>query len=263
MKKITTLFCCSMLIAMFSCTKVTGVDVTEHFDASQYYYRIEVSDGMVVHVSDQVSDIVVTTDEGIMPKIKVATSNGVLRIYRKDFSALYVTKTDVQLPYNQYLEQVTVSYDSEFHANPDYGIQAKKVVVKVNERSKFFGYLCADEIELKVKSRSETDIDFDAYSNMDIKIEESSQAKLDGYAHTVHLEMNDRSTLEKLWHGNYYAFMCYYCYGTMNDNCDAYIDCEDEIRMNLTNHCFMHYTSDPNVRESTIDDTSDFYYEGN
>lgn len=262
MKKITTLLSICSLIALFSCSKVTGVEVTEHFDANFYYYRLEVSDGMVVHVTDEVNDIVVTTDEGIMPKIKVKISNGVLRIYRKDFSAWFITQTIVQLPYNPDLKQVTVGYDSEFHADPDHGIHGEKVVVKVDERSKFFGYLGADEIELKVLGHSETDIDFDAYSNLDLKIEESSQAKLDGYASVVHLVMNDHSTLEKLWHGNYYAFMCYYCYGSMNDNCDAYIDCEDEIRMDLTNHCFMHYTSDPNVRESTIDETSDFYYEG-
>ena len=65
---------------------------------------------------------------------------------------------------------------------------------------------------------------------------------LDGYTNTVHLLMNDNSTIEKQWNGDYYAFMCDYCYGTMNNNCEAYIDAESEIAMDLYNYSYIYYT---------------------
>jgi len=264
MRKLLTLFSLCSLIALFSCTAPAGVDVTEHFDSDHYYYRLEVGDGMNVVVSDNVDDIVITADENVMAKIEVKFSSGTLRIYRRDFSIAYINTADVRIPYNPDLKEVKVSYDSEFHAEPEYGIQYPEgeVKVKVDARSKFHGYLLADEIILDINDYSYANIEFDAYSNMNLKIEDHSDADLKGYAHTTHLVMKDNSELKKNWDHEFYAFMCKVCYGTMDEFCKAYIDCENEIDMDLTNYSYIYYTSDPYIGGSTIDGTSDFYYGG-
>lgn len=259
MKKNITLFTVFSLFVLFSCTKITGVDVTQTFDASTYYSKLEVSDGMDVTVTDEVTDIVITADEGVMEKIRVIATNGSLQIYRKDVGLVYVTKAEVLLPYNPDLRQVTVSFDSKF--NTPYTIEGDQVKVKVDERSEFKGYLLANKLEMTVQHNSTVDATFDVSDRMDLKIESSSDAFLDGYAPTVHLTMNDNATLEKQWNGIFYAFMCNYCYGTMYSNCTAYIDCEEEIDLNISQNCYVYYTSDPYITGS-YDENSDFIYGG-
>ena len=215
---------------------------------------------MNVTVTDAVDDIVITADENIMDKIKVEYGNGKLKIYRKDVALVYLNNSEVLIPYDPSLRIVEVHADSEFRT--DYGIESEEVTVKVDGRSKFCSYILANELEMKVNDYSNADVSFDVSDNIDLRIEESSRAYLDGYTNTVHLVMRDNSTLEKQWSGDFYAFMCDYCYGTMNDNCEAYIDCESEIALDLTNYCYIYYTSDPYLGESTIDDTSDFIYGG-
>lgn len=262
MRKLITLFSLCSLIALFSCTSPSGVDVTEYFEADHSYYRLEVSDGMIVHITDNYDEIKITADENVMEKIEVKFSSGTLRIHRRDFSVAYINTAEVWIPYNPDLKQVKVTYDSEFHAFPDYGIQGDDVVVRVENRSKFYGYILANNLDLDVNDYSLADISYDVYDNMDLRIEDHSDCELDGYANTVHLVMKDHSELKKLWNSNYYAFMCDMCYGTMDGYCEAYIDAT-EIDMDLTNYCHIYYTSDPYIGESTIDDTSDFYYGGN
>lgn len=264
MRKLLTLFSLCSLIALFSCTAPAGVDVTEHFDSDHYYYRLEVGDGMNVVVSDNVDDIVITADENVMAKIEVKFSSGTLKIRRKDFAMAYINTADVWIPYNPDLKEVKVSYDSEFHALPEYGIQNPdgEVMVKVDARSKFYGYLLADEIVLDINDYSYADIEFDAYSNMSLRMEDHSDADLEGYANTVQLVMRDHSELKKNWNHEFYAFMCNVCYGSMDEYCEAYIDCESEIDMDLTNYCYLYYTSDPYIGDSSIDGTSDFVYGG-
>jgi len=260
MKKIITLFSVLSLIVLFSCTKVTGVDVTEHFNASTYYFKLDISDGMNVTVTDKVDDIVITADEGVMQKIKVITTNGTLQIHRTDVGIVYITKAEVLLPYNPDLKQVTVGYDSKFYT--PFGLEGDRVKVKVNERSEFVGYLGANELVLDIDNDSKIDITFDAYDNMDLKINSSSHAWLDGHTPTVHLEMNDNSTIEKQWNDEYYAFQCYDCYGTMYSNCTAHIDCDRNLSVKATINSYLYYTSRPNLSGSTTDETSEFIYSG-
>ena len=264
MRKLISLFTLCSLIALFSCTAPTGVDVTEHFDADHYYYKLDISDGMIVHVSDEIDDITITADENIMANIEVRFSSGTLRIHRKDFSMAYINTAEVWIPYNPDLKEVSVAYDSEFHAEPEYGIQLPdgKVKIKVDTRSDFYGYLLADEIDMDITDYSYADVEFDAYSNIDLRMEDYSTADLKGYANTVRLVMKDHSELKRNWNHEFYAFMCNVCYGNMDSFCEAYIDAESEITMDLTNHSYIYYTSDPYIGESTIDNSSDFYYGG-
>ena len=264
MKKLSTLLSLCWLTVLFSCTTPSGVDVTQHFDADQYYFRLEVSDGMIVTVTDQVDDIVITADENVMEKIVVRFSGyGTLQIYRKDFSMMYLNTAEVKLPYNENLTSVKVGSNSKFHT--PYGLTSSEVKVTVENHSKFDGYISADKLELKINDNSEANLSYDVYENAYVEIKQSSHLYIDEYTSSpiVNLVMRDNSVLEKRWYGNeFFAFMCQTCYGSMDGNCKAYVDCETCIAMELTNNSFLYYTSDPDISGSLVDGTSDFIYEG-
>ena len=262
MKKNIALLSICLLIAMFSCTVPSGEHVTEHFPLNSGYYSLYVSDGMIVNISDAVDDIVITTDEAVMQKMHVENNSGRLRIFRNDFSLAYPTKTTVTLPYDPSLKQIEVHMDSEFHAHSEYGIEANEVKIKLDGDSKFWGYVLADNLDLIVNNGSEAVCSYDVHDLMYVKLTDDSYADLDGYADAVNLIMEDNSEIEPGLNGDYYTFSCNYCYGTMNNNCKAYIDCESKIAMTLTNNSFLYYTCAPDVSESLIDDSSDFIYSG-
>ena len=260
MKKTITLLSICLLIALFSCTMPTGEYVTEHFPMNSSYYSLFISDGMIVTISDDVDDIVITADEAVMQKMHVELNSGRLRIFRNDVSVAYPTKTTVKLPYDPALREITVNMGSEFRT--DFGIESGNVKVKVDMDSKFYGYVLADNLDLIVNDNSEAICSYDVHDLMYVKLTDDAYANLDGYADAVNLIMEDDSEIEPSWNGNYYTFSCDYCYGTMDNNCKAYIDCESKIAMTLTNNSFLYYTCVPDVSESLIDETSDFIYSG-
>lgn len=255
MRKALTLLSLIGLIALFSCTKPSGNTVTRRFEVPGSYYKLMISDGMTVHVSDQVDDIVITGDENIMEKVRVELSNGTLRIYRKDFSLMYLTTTEVLLPFQENLHNIDIDLDSKFIT--DFGIEGDEIKLKVNQRSEFSGYIYANNLNVSVLSDSEASISLDVYNRFDLTVKESSEVDLDGYARDVDLTMNENSSTHQRWNGNYYAFSCETVYGTMNDNCKAYIDCEEEIAVDLTNNCFLYFTSWPYIDYDGVDETSD------
>lgn len=263
MKNSFTLLGFCFLMALFSCTTPSGVDVTQHFNVSSSYYRLEISDGMIVTVTDDVDDIVITADENVMEKIIVKFSGyGTLQIYRKDFSMMYLNTAKVMLPFNPGLKTVSVKSNSEFHT--PYGIDCNKADILVENYSKFYGYINADELELKIRDHSEAHVSFDVYNNAYVEIKESSNLHVEEYTYapTVNLVMKDNSVLERKWYGEFLAFMCQTCYGSMDGNCKAHIDSETCIAMKLTNNCRLYYTSNPDIDGSLIDGTSEFIYDG-
>lgn len=260
MKKTFALFGICSLIALFSCTVPSGNFITEHFPLDGSYYSLYVSDGMIVNISEDVDDIVITADEKVMEKMHVEHRNGRLRIFRNDVSVAYPTKTTVTLPYDPALKQIEVHMDSEFHT--DFTIEGENVKVKLDGDSKFYGYVFADNLDLIVNDGSEAICSYDVYDLMYVKLTNEGYADLDGYAGAVNLVMEDNSEIEPSWNGDYYAFSCGQCYGTMTNNCKAYLDCESNIAMTLTNSSFLYYTGLPDLSESLIDDSSDFIYSG-
>ena len=260
MKKVIALLSICSLIALFSCTVPSGGYVTKHFPMNSGYYSLYVSDGMIVNISDQVDDIVISANEAVMEKMHVELRNGRLRIYRNDFSFTYPTKTQVTLPYDPDLKNIEVNMDSEFRT--DYGIEADNVKVKLDMDSKFYGYILADNLDLIANNDSEIHCSYDVHDLMYVKLTDESHANLDGYADAVNLVMKDNSEIEPSWNGDYYSFSCDQCYGSMENNCKAYIDCESRIAMTLTNNSFLYYTCVPDISESLIDNTSDFIYRG-
>ena len=262
MKKLLTLTGICTLFFLFSCTIPSGEYVTEYFPLNGSYYSLYVSDGMIVTISDEVDDIVITADEAVMQKMNVELRNGRLRIFRNDISVAYPTKTEVLLPYDPALKQIEVNMESEFHTDYGIGAEEAEVKVKLDMDSKFYGYVLANEFNLIVGDNSEAYCTYDVHDLMYVKLTDNAYADLDGYADAVNLVMEDNSEIEPRRNGDYYTFSCDYCYGSMNNNCKAYIDCEGSIAMTLTNNCFLYYTCVPDLSESLIDDSSDFIYSG-
>lgn len=262
MKKILTLTSILTLFFLFSCTLPSGVDVTETFPVNSTYYYLYVSDGMIVTVSNEVDEIVITADENVMEKIKVENTSGTLRIYRKDISLAYPNKTEVLIPYNPNLKDVEVGMDCEF--STDYGIGVPELNSKVTAayRGKFYGYVIAKNLDLIVKDDAEAFCAYDVENKLYLKVYDSSIAELDGYSNTLQLDMSADSQMSPRWNGDYYAAQCLYCNGYMDSNCVAYLDCEEEIAVTITNGSVLYYTSLPDISETLIDDSSDIVYSG-
>lgn len=262
MKKLLTLFSISSLLLLFSCTLPSGVEVTESFPVNGSYYKLYVSDGMIVTISENVDEIVITADENVMEKIKIENTSSGLRIYRRDVSIAYPNKTKVLIPYNPNLKDVEVGMDCEFHTDFGIGDPERNSKITVAYRGKFYGYVIAQNLDLIVKDDAEAMCYYDVQSELNLKIHDSSIAELDGFSDIIQLDMNNDSEMVSRWNGNYYAAQCLYCRGTINNNCKAFIDCEDAIAVTATNGSTFYYTSLPDISESLIDDSSDFVYSG-
>lgn len=261
MKKLFPLIACCSFFVLFSCTTPSGVKVTETFPVERNYSRLYVSDGMIVTVTDEVDDIVITGDENVMEKLKVEfSSSGLLRIFRRDVSVVYLTTTEVLLPYNDRLKEVDVEMDSEFYT--PFGIEGDNVKVILSGRSKFDGYVYAEnDLKLTLSDRSEAQMSFDVGSTMNLKMEHS-KADLEGYTPRIFLEMKDKSSIERHWSGNYFTLECDGCYGSMTDGSTAHLHCYDEISVALSNESFIYFTGDPDVDFADVDETSDVIYNG-
>ena len=194
MRKLLSLACICMTFILFSCTKTTGVKVTKTFPVNSSYYYLYLDGGMRATISDNVDKVVITADEGVMEKIKVENTSGTLRIFRKDIALAYYTNAEVLIPYNPRLRQIEMSLDSEL--STDYGIEGDEVKLRVDQRSKFWGYILAESLDLKVTDRSEVYATYDVRNDMYLRVKDNSFVDLDGYADVIHLEMDGSSETE-------------------------------------------------------------------
>lgn len=243
-----------LLAALFSCTKPSGVEVTQHFSLSNSYYRLYLGDGMEVTVTESVDDIVITADENVMQKIKVECKNGSLRIYRSDFSLFRLMKAKVRIPYNPGLHELDVNSYSSFTSG--YGLEGEDIKVTVCDFSDVdVDYILANNLKLKLDDNADFEGDLTVLDLLDLSIHRSD-VDLTGDAASVHLSMSENSEIKKRWDNGGYAFACDYCYGTMTGKCEAYFHCYDRIAVDLTNNSFLHCTGEPYIDESTWDNTS-------
>lgn len=258
MKKLLTLLPIFALTLMVSCTLPSGVDVTQYFSVNNTYSSLYISDGMIVTVSDEVDEVVITADESVMDKIRVENSSGSLRIFRSDFSVIYLNTAEVLIPYNENLKDVEVCMDSEFYT--EYGIGLPEYTSKVKvSRSKFSSYVIAKNLDLTVEDESKAYCTYDVENKLNLKIHNNSSVELDGESDQIYLDMKDNAEISQLWTGNYYSCSCYYCSGNMDGNCKAYIDCEDELEVYLYNNSFLYFTSNPDYDGCWWDNTSGLY----
>lgn len=254
MRKTLTLLSCCLFIALFSCTKPSGVEITEYFPVPSSYYSLYISDGMEVTVSNQVNEIVITADENVMEKVKVSCKNGRLRITRSDFSVYHLMTAKVLIPYNSYLHELDVESNSSFTSS--YGLEGDDIKITANYFSEVeINYILADNLNMHLEFNSEFEGDLDVMKRMDLNMEDSD-AKISGSAAILYLKMSDDSEIEEQWYNGGYAFECDECNGTMTKKCKAYLHCYDNIAMKLTDNSFLYCTGEPNLAGSDWDNTS-------
>ena len=254
MKKllIATVIC--SLITLFSCTKPSGIEVTEHFTAPNNYYSLYISDGMDVVVTDEVSDIVITADENVMQKIKVTCKNGRLKITRKDFSVYRIMKAKVLIPYNSHLHELDVEMCSSFTSG--YGLEGEDIKITANYHSEIdINYILANNLKLKLEYYSEFEGDVDVMDLTELTMSDS-EAEIIGATTELYMNLKDNSELEEHLDHGAYAFECNVGYGTMSKECKAYLHCYDNLAVNLTNESFLYCTGEPNIDECDWDATS-------
>lgn len=254
MRKAPALLLCCWLIAFFSCTKPSGVEVTEYFPAPSSYYSLYISDGMEVTVTNKVDEIVITADENVMEKVNVSCKNGRLRITRSDFSVYHLMTAKVLIPYNSYLHELDVESNSSFTSS--YGLEGEDIKITANYYSDIdINYILADNLEMHLEFNSDFEGDLDVMRRMDLTMEDSD-AIISGSADILYLKMSDGSEIKEQWYNGGYSFECNECNGTMTKNCKAYLHCYDNIAMLLTNNSFLYCTGEPDLEGSDWDNTS-------
>lgn len=246
------------LFLLFSCTKPSGVEVTEYFDVPDNYYRLYVGDGMNVTVTDEVDQIVITADENVMKKVIVNYSNGTLKINRTDFSVFGLLTAEVQLPYNSKLHDIQVENSSKFIS--DFGIEGDIVKIEASSSGKLeINYILANQLKVMLESSSKLTADVDVFDKMDLFLD-NSKADITGSTIDLHLKMDSNASILRHWSYGGYEFSCDYCYGTMH-NSTAYLHCYDEIAVDLTFNSTLHCTGRPDIDDSTWDESSSIVFD--
>ena len=283
MKRYLIVLSTLVLFALCSCNKITlsGNDITKEFSIEGSYTELCVENAFEVTVSDAVSQITVTTDENVMPKVLVEKDGDKLKIHLKPLSFNFGTGLELKviLPYNTDLKKVNLSGASEFHSN--YGLDGQKVEVELSGASAFYCNVEADEVVVQLSGSSDyygdvtataVDIDLSGASdfngdidtteiNMDLKgsssikgnvtatelgldLSGASDATLIGEVTTLRINLEGASNIVKTLDGNRYGLACNNCEGTMSGATVAYIHCDGRICVDLSGASDLHYTGD-------------------
>ena len=281
MKKYLIVLSTLVLFAFCSCTKITlsGNDITKEFSIEGSYTELCVENAFDVTVSDAVSQITVTTDENVMPKVRVEKKGGKLRIYLKPLTVNLGMDLKVILPDNADLKRVELSGASKFYS--DYGLMNKKVEVVLSGASEFysdvtadevnidmsgasdfFGGITADEIDLKLSGSSNIESELSA-DELDLNLSGASDATLKGQIEELKIDLTGASNIVKQVVGDRYSLVCENCSGVMSGGSEAYIHCNGKICVDLSGASKLHFTGSGNPADSSTSAGSDIIHEVN
>ena len=252
MKKCFVVFSALVLIAFCSCNKITlsGNNITKEFSIEGSYTELVVENAFDVTVSDAVSQITVTTDENVMPKVVVEKDGDKLKIHLKPLSINFGTDLELKvvLPYNADLTSVDLSGASEFYS--EYGLAGETVEVELSGASDFYCDIEADTIDMDLSGASNVEGTIDA-SELDLEMSGASDATLRGQVTTLDLDLSGASSIKETISGSSYGFECDFCNGEMSGSSDAYIHCNLMIKVDLSGASDLHYTGNASTTDST------------
>ncbi len=262
MKKYLIVLSTLVLFAFSSCTKImlSGNDITKEFIIDGSYTELCVENAFEVTVSDAVSQITVTTDENVMPKVRVEKKGDKLRIYLRPLTVNVGMDLKVILPFNEDLKSVELSGASEFHSeyalmskNVEVGlsgasefycdIDADEVDVDISGASNYYGSINADKIDMELSGASNIESEFSAIE-LDLNLSGASDATLKGLIDELKIELSGASNIVKQVVGGEYTLVCDHCEGTMSGASEAYIHCDGRICVDLSGDSHLHYTGD-------------------
>ena len=289
MKKYLIVLSALVLFAFSSCSKITlsGNNITKEFSIDGPYTELAVENAFDVTVSDAVSQITVTTDENVMPRVRVEQIGEKVRIYLKPLTVNSGMELKVLVPHNVDLNTVTLSGASEFHTSfglngrsiqmglsgassaycdiqsegvyvnlsgaSDFrgNINADDVTVRLSGASNFYGDILADEIDMDLTGASNIEGKVDA-TELDVDLGGASDAIFEGQVTTLKIDLVGSSNIVKKVIGNRYALICGNCEGEMSGSSDAYIHCDGNIRVNLSGASELHFTGEAFTADSHI-----------
>ncbi len=238
MKKSFAVLAFFVLVTFCSCTKPSGVLVTKEF-VIEGYTSLSVEDSFEVTVSDEVNKILVTTDDNIMPKVVVKIENNVLKIYLNSMVLSSRKHLEVVMPYKPDLKSVELSGASTFRSN--YALTNQKVTVELSGSSEFYGDIESSDVKIDLSTASKMVGNVTA-SDLELDLSTASNATLTGFVTSLKLDLSGTSNLKKKIEGSRYALSCDKCRGEMSGASNAFIHCDNSIRVSLSGTSDLHYT---------------------
>ena len=264
MKK--SLFILSTL-AVFAICSCSDNYVSQDFSIEGSYSELHVGSAFEVTVDKAASQITVTTDESIMPRVSVEKNGDMLSIQLKGMNNLTLgASLKVVLPYNPDLTSVNLSGASEFYS--EYGLKGPKVdvelsgasdfecdieadeaVVDINGASDYDGDIRADIIDMEISGASDLRGAVDA-NNLGLSIGGASDVFLKGYVSMLGINLTGASKIAKRMDGNRYALSCDQCFGSISGASSAFIHSDGSIRVDVSGGSKLRYTGEASTAGS-------------
>lgn len=247
-----------VMFAFGSCTSV-GDPMTKTFEVESGYTALEVDDAFDVYV-DTVSEITVTVGENMMPKVVVKKVNNTLKIYLKPFSFFTFNNVGmkVTIPYCADLTSVDLSGSSSLHT--EYTLTGDKVEIDLSGASDFYGNIQAGEVEMELSGSS----DFHGIviaTEFDLDLSGSSDADIIGNVATLKMDLSGSSSIKQKINGTQYALSCDQCEGEMSGASDAYIHCDNSIKVSLSGASDLHYTGNASTSGCSCSGSSNIIHD--
>lgn len=224
------------LLLCFSCSKSDSI--TKVFNIEGSYTQLEVSDSFVVTVSDQATEITVTTSEDVMPKVVVEKVGDKLKIYLNSKTDADDLDLKVVIPYNPNLESVKLMTGSEFHS--EYGLVGEKIKLDAYGIAKFYCDIDADEVEIDVSSSNTIVEGKIIATNLNLRMS-NSDITLEGQVGNLKIDLSGYSNIIRKIIDNRYSLVCDQCEGVISGHSEAYIFCDGSIKVNVLSHCALYY----------------------
>ena len=244
MRKHILLFVAAALL-MSGCVKekLTGVEVTKTFDVPGWYDELSVSHSISVSFSDQVEQVTVTADEGIISHFTMKLVDGELKLYRTPAVNFLPSPITVLLPCNAQLREVNLSGTSFFRGD----LEADDIEIEASGNSVFKGNLTANDIDIILSGESEVECQSVAANNMDLEFSGAAKAQLKGSVENLDLELSGASELRTEVVDHIYAFACTNCESGLSGGSEANLHCDGRIYGSLSGSSEIHYTGDANT----------------
>ena len=260
MKKYFAILSVFVVLAFCSCKKPAGNLITKSFSIEGLYENLEVGSAFDVYVSDTASQILVTVGENMMPKVVVEKKGNTLKIYCKPGIVNWGnSKMTVILPYCADLKDVDLTGASKMHT--PYTLRGDKVEVSLSGSSEYFGNIEANSVDLDLSGASSFEGNFES-SLLDLELSGASDVKLIGKTTTLKIDLSGASNIVRQTIDGQYALECDDCEGSMSGASNAYIHCNNSIRVTLSGASELHYTGDAITTGSSMSGASTISRDG-
>ena len=233
------------MLAFSSCKE--GEIISKDFIADNSYTGLLVDGNFDVRIDTLATQITVTCGEKVMPKVKIKTERGSLKIIQTRSTIRRHVK--VVLPYNVNLTGLTLKGTA--YLTSQHSLKGQQVDLILDGASEFVGDLNADKIVATLSGASKIGGLVDSY-DFTLCMNEASSAKLEGFAEQLYLDFDGASELVEMIIGDRYSLECDYCEAKLTGASYAYIHCYDRINSDADQSSELHYTGFATVRGKAL-----------